>query len=71
MKYGSGHEGVAVLLPGFAINWQQNQVTRQPHLHDLTHIYLYFLFLINIDMHASLKLAYRNIKTSQYGPSFR
>ena len=26
---------VAVLLPGFAINWQQNQVTRQPHLHDL------------------------------------
>ena len=28
MLYGSGHETVAVLLPGFAI--KQNQVTRQP-----------------------------------------
>ena len=37
--YGSGHEGAAVLLPGFAIKWLQNQVTRQPHLHDLTQIY--------------------------------
>ena len=36
--YGSGHEGAAVLLPGFAINWQQNQATRQLHFHDLTHI---------------------------------
>ena len=28
LLYGSGHETVAVLLPGFAINWYQNQVTR-------------------------------------------
>ena len=35
---GSGHEGAAVLLPGFAISWWQNQVTRQPHLRDLTQI---------------------------------
>ena len=35
---GSGHRTVTVLLPGFAINWQQNQVTRQPHLCDWTHI---------------------------------
>ena len=33
---GSGHEGGLVLLPGFAIKWQQNQVTRQAHLPDLT-----------------------------------
>ena len=26
-QYGSGHETVAVLLPGIAINWWQNQVT--------------------------------------------
>ena len=31
-------ETVAVLLPGFAINWWQNQVTRQPQFRDLTHI---------------------------------
>ena len=31
-------KGLTVLLPGFAIIWQQNQVTRQPHLCDLTHI---------------------------------
>ena len=36
--YGSGHEGAPILLPGFAIKWQQNQVTRQAHLHDLTPI---------------------------------
>ena len=34
--YGSGHETVAVLLPGFAIKWLQNQVTRQPQFRDLT-----------------------------------
>ena len=39
-EYGSGHGGVAVLLPGFAISWYQNQVTRQPHLRDLTHMHL-------------------------------
>ena len=36
-EYGSGHETVAVLLPGFAGNWWQNQVTRQPQFRDLTH----------------------------------
>ena len=36
--YGSGHETVAVLLPGFAINWYQNQETRQPQFRDLTNI---------------------------------
>ena len=36
--YGSGHETATVLLPGFAINWQQNQVTRQPQFLDLTHM---------------------------------
>ena len=36
--HGSGQETAAVLLPGFAINWQQNQVTRQPQFRDLTHI---------------------------------
>ena len=39
----SCHGGVAVLLPGFAISnyWEQNQVTRQPHAHDLP--YMHFL----------------------------
>ena len=37
-SYGSGHEGAAILLPGFAIKWKQNQVTRQPHFRDLTHM---------------------------------
>ena len=32
-KYGSGHGTAAVLLPGFAITWLQNQVTRQPQFH--------------------------------------
>ena len=32
------HEGAAVLLPGFAIKWEQKKVTRQPHLGDLTHM---------------------------------
>ena len=38
--YESGHEGVAVLQASFAIKWQKNQVTRQPHFHDLIHISL-------------------------------
>ena len=36
--YLSGHETAAVLLPGFAIKQSQNQVTRQPQFHGLTHI---------------------------------
>ena len=38
LSYGAGHVGVAVavLLPGFAIKWWQNQVTRQPLIRDLT-----------------------------------
>ena len=38
---GSGHKTVTVLLPGFAINWQQNQVRRQPQFRDLTQIYFH------------------------------
>ena len=38
--HGSGHEGGTVLLPGFATKWQQNQVTRQPHIRDLIHGYV-------------------------------
>ena len=33
-SYVSVHGGSTVLLSGFAINRQQNQVPRQPHLHD-------------------------------------
>ena len=39
MPYGSGHEGVA----GFAISWKQNQVKRELHLNDLTHMVLEIL----------------------------
>ena len=39
-KYVSGHEGAPALLPGFAIKWKQNQVTRQVHLCDLSHMLL-------------------------------
>ena len=38
--YRSGHEYATVLLPGFAISWQQNQVTRQPQFRGLTHMYI-------------------------------
>ena len=31
---GSGHRGAAILLPGFAINWEQNQVPRHSHLRE-------------------------------------
>ena len=39
--YGLRHETVAVLLPGFAINWKWNQVTRQPQFRDLTHLCIF------------------------------
>ena len=41
--YGSDHEGASVLLPGSAIKWEQNQVTRQAHLRDLTHMFTKFV----------------------------
>ena len=41
--YRSGHESEAVLLPSFDIKWQQNQVTKQLHLYDLTHVTLEIL----------------------------
>ena len=41
--YRSGHEGVALLLPSFDIKWQQNQVTKQLYLYDLTHVALEIL----------------------------
>ena len=56
--YGLGHETVAVLLPGFAINWWQNQITRQLQFRDLTHI------LLSTDFHNGpwlLKHQYNNI----------
>ena len=37
--YGSGHENKAIVLPGFAIIWTQNKVTKQPHIRDLAHMY--------------------------------
>ena len=39
--FGSGYRDVAVLLPVFAISWQQNQVTRQSHLRDPTQIIIF------------------------------
>ena len=42
IAHGLGHEIVAVLLPSFAIFWQQNQVTRQLHLIDQTRIVRYW-----------------------------
>ena len=36
--FGSGQKSAPVLLPGFAIEWCQNQVTRQGYLRDLTHL---------------------------------
>ena len=45
---GSGHETVAVLLPGFAINWYQNQVTRQSQIRDQLWLSCY-LVLLSID----------------------
>ena len=46
--HGSGREGAAVLLPGFAIKW--NQVTRQPHLRDLTHVYFEWVFTLPVSV---------------------
>ena len=46
--YGSGHETVAVLLPGFAINWWQKQVRRQPQFRNLTHIKIIKCYLCQI-----------------------
>ena len=36
--YGLGHGGAVVLLPAFAINWYENQETKQPHLHMVSNI---------------------------------
>ena len=52
--YGSGHEGGAVLLPGFAITWQQNQVTRQSHIRDLIHGYACSTQVNWIDLHCKM-----------------
>ena len=38
VNMGQAMELPAFLLPGFAINWEQNQVTRQWQFHGLTHI---------------------------------
>ena len=34
----SGHEGGPILVPGFAIIWKQNQVTRQVRRRDLAQL---------------------------------
>ena len=41
LSFGLGHGGVALLWPGFAIGWKQNQVIRQPHLHHAAHFLKY------------------------------
>ena len=43
-----GHKGSTVLLPGFAINWLQNQVTKQLHLRDLSHMSMFDGILYSI-----------------------
>ena len=76
-SYGSDHKGGPVLLPGFAITWQQNQVTRQVHLPGLTHMALKFRgwfgsnaaethakFLSNLE---NSRLPFPAFKTLQYG----
>ena len=44
--YGPSHGTAAVFLPGFALNCEQNLVTRQAHLCDLNHILLVHDFII-------------------------
>ena len=53
-RYGSGHEGAPLLLPGFAIKWQQNQVPRQAHLCDLTHIEIGLVIPYGVDKNAEI-----------------
>ena len=43
IQMGQVTKSVAILLPGAAIKWLQNQVTRQQHLHDLTHIFFAYV----------------------------
>ena len=61
LKYGSGHETVAVLLPGFAINWKQNQVTRQPQFRDLTHMTIIWLVHIFTQYKVWLEIDIHNV----------
>ena len=35
-----GYGGLAVFLPGFAMSWSQNQVTRQPLIHDMSNMWI-------------------------------
>ena len=37
-----GHESEPVLLPGFVIKWEQNQITTQAHLFDLTIMLMWY-----------------------------
>ena len=43
-----GSWNVAVLLPGFGINWKQNKITRQPQFRDLTHIVIGIVECMNV-----------------------
>ena len=51
---GSGHESAPVLLPGFAIIWQQNQVTRRVHLCDFTQI-LFLIHYLKLSIECSMR----------------
>ena len=50
----SGHESAPVLLPGFAIIWQQNQVTRQVQLCDFTQI-LFWIHYLKLSIQCSMR----------------
>ena len=58
---GSDHGGTSDLLPGFAINWEQNQVRRQPHHHDLNQMHFgdWRVFHFDHRFHWSLFLTIR------------
>ena len=61
--HGSGREGTVVLLPGFAIIWQQNQVTRQLHLRDMTHM-PFHIILQWFEYHINQEFVHKRYPTS-------
>ena len=56
-----GRGDAAVVLPGFAISWKQNQVTVQPYLQDPR---LYFTSGLHGPVSISVKTSYRKISWS-------
>ena len=67
--YGSGHEGASILLPGFAIKWQQNKVTTQPHLRDLTHMGVRNLWGVKSTLAVFLVQCWHNNNNNNNGPN--